>query len=140
MTSESRINDELDCQRLCIDFAQHVDARRFESVLELFTEDGVFVRRGTPIVGRAALLQFLQRRPADEVIRHLCTNSRIHFASADEATGICYVVFYKGKRPADGAYPIAPSAPGVAEYHDTYVRTRSGWRIRERRAQPIFGE
>jgi hypothetical protein len=140
VTSEPRIEDELECQRLSIDFAQRIDAHEFDRVLELFTEDGVFIRRGTAHSGRPAIRQYLQSRPADEVIRHLCTNSRIRFVSPTEATGLCYVVFYKGTQPPDGTFPIPPSPPGVAEYHDSYVKTGAGWRIRERRAQVIFGQ
>jgi ketosteroid isomerase-like protein len=75
MTSETRVADELECQRLSLDFAQHIDAHEFDRVLELFTEDGVFIRRGTAFSGRPAIRQYLQSRTGDEVIRHLCTNS-----------------------------------------------------------------
>ena len=135
---ESKLHDEADCTRLCIDFAYHLDARRYAGVLDLFTADGKFDRLGTVFGGRDEISRFLEGRPADVVTRHLCTNIRISVQSADEATGVCYVLFFSGKAGADARLPIPPSPPGVVEYHDIFSRTAAGWRIRERRIAPVF--
>lgn len=117
-----------------------VDQRQYERVAELFTEDGRFNRLGTAYTGRDAIRQLFESRPADVVIRHLCTNIRITLHSANEASGQCYAVFFKGTAAIDGELPVAASAPVVSEYHDVYLRTEQGWRIQERRAKPIFAE
>ncbi|MES2536410.1 MAG: nuclear transport factor 2 family protein [Pseudomonadota bacterium] len=55
--------DELACSRLCVAFANHLDARRYERVLDLFTDDAVLVRMGNVVVGHAAIRAFLEARP-----------------------------------------------------------------------------
>jgi hypothetical protein len=138
MRPERQLQDEADCTRLCIDFAHYVDTRNYQPALDLFTEDGRFDRLGTVFSGRDDIRRFLEARPADVVTRHLCTTIRIDVQSQDAATGVCYVLFFNGKAAADGKLPIAPSAPGVVEYHDTFARTAAGWRFSERRVRLVF--
>ncbi|WP_286370690.1 nuclear transport factor 2 family protein [Variovorax saccharolyticus] len=128
----SRIEDEAACARLCVDFANHLDARRYDAVLALFTEDGTLDRMGTVFAGRAALEVFLAERPADVTTRHLCTNISVHFDAEGDATGFCYVLFFHG-RTQEAGMPTALGPPSVVEYHDRFRRTASGWRIQERR-------
>ena len=45
-TPHERLFDEAACARLCVDFAKHIDARRYEQLLELFTPDGMLDRMG----------------------------------------------------------------------------------------------
>ena len=125
--------DEAACARLCVDFANHIDARRYSAWLDLFTEDGVLDRMGHPVVGRAALAAFLEARPATVETRHLCTNIRVDLASAGEATGFCYALFFQGAAGEAGRPATLSDAPSVVEYHDRYRRTPQGWRIQERR-------
>ncbi|WP_213958764.1 MULTISPECIES: nuclear transport factor 2 family protein [unclassified Variovorax] len=128
----TRTEDEAACARLCVDFANHLDARRYAEVLDLFTPNGTLDRMGTVFTGRTAIESFLNGRPTGMVTRHLCTNIRVLFESADEATGQCYVLFFQGSAEPDGA-SLAKGPPSVVEYHDRFRRTASGWRIQERR-------
>lgn len=125
--------DEAACARLCVDFANHIDARRYAAWLELFTEDGVLDRMGTRVTGRAELARFLEARSATVETRHLCTNVRVEIASGDEATGFCCALFFQGTPGEPGQPATLTGAPSVVEYHDRYRRTPQGWRIQERR-------
>lgn len=125
--------DEAACTQLCVDFANHIDARRYDAWLDLFTDDGILDRMGTVVSGREELSRFLQARPATVETRHLCTNIRVQLASADEASGFCYVLFFQGPSGGPGEPVIASGPPAVVEYHDRYRRTPQGWRIQERR-------
>lgn len=132
--------DEQACLRLCAAFVQHLDARRYAQVLDLFTEDGVLDRLGTVYAGRTALAEFLVARPASLRTRHLSTSIVIDQLAADEARGCSYVLFFQGtEEAADGdAPPRLAGPPTVVEYHDRFVRTPQGWRIRERRIRLSF--
>lgn len=127
--------DEAACTRLCIDFANHIDARRYGAWLDLFTEDGVLDRMGTRMCGHAELKRFLDARPATVATCHLCTNIRVERASHDDATGFCYVLFFSGVAGEPGAPATAAGAPSVVIYRDRYRRTAAGWRIAERRIE-----
>jgi hypothetical protein len=125
----SRAEDEAACTALCTAFAHHIDARRYEPLLHLFTEDGVLDRMGTVCRGHGEISRFLDARPTDVQTRHLCTSIRVDFDGKDQATGSCYVLFFQGR--GDGV-PVAAGPPSVVEYHDRFERTPGGWRIRER--------
>ena len=132
-TATQRALDEAACTRLCVDFANHIDARRYAAWLDLFTHDGALDRMGTRVSGRAQLARFLEARPATIETRHLCTNIRVDIASEDEATGFCYALFFQGTPGEPGQPATLTGAPSVVEYHDRYRRTPQGWRIQERR-------
>lgn len=133
--SLSRLADEAACARLCVDFANHIDARRYDAWLDLFTDDGILDRMGTAVAGRDALARFLEARPTAVETRHLCTNIQVDVTSADEAKGFCYVLFFQGAPGGVGEPATVSGAPAVVEYHDRYRRTPDGWRIQERRIQ-----
>ncbi|MES2977977.1 MAG: nuclear transport factor 2 family protein [Pseudomonadota bacterium] len=124
--------DEAACTRLCIAFANHIDARRYGGVLDLFTPDAVLDRMGTVARGRGAISKFLEARPVALETRHLCTNIEITLVAPDAAVGTCYVLFFQGSS-TDGGSAQAIGPPGVVEYHDRFERTAEGWRISERR-------
>lgn len=124
------MGDEAACAKLCIAFANHIDARRYEPLLDLFTEDGTLDRLGTVHSGRGEIARFLAERPRDVHTRHLCTNISVHFEGDGEATGFCCVLFFQAR--GEGV-PVIASAPSIVEYHDRFTRTPAGWRIRKRR-------
>ena len=64
MTVALRLEDEAACARLCVAFANHLDARDYPRVLDLFTEDGSLDRMGTLLTGRREIAGFLDARPS----------------------------------------------------------------------------
>ena len=132
-SAAARLLDEAECTRLCVDFANHIDARRYGPLLALFTDDGTLDRMGTAVTGRAEISRFLDARDPAVTTRHLCTNIRIDFTSADTAVGACYVLFFQGTGAVPGEAATQTGLPAVVEYQDKYQRTPSGWRIQERR-------
>ncbi|QSI33254.1 hypothetical protein GNX71_28270 [Variovorax sp. RKNM96] len=133
--SAHRIEDEAACARLCVDFAHHLDARRYEQVLALFTEDATLDRMGAVSQGRAEIARFLASRPTQITTRHVCTNISVSVedATEGEATGACYVLFFQGSGGSADAAAQLSGPPSVVEYHDTFSRTAEGWKIQTRR-------
>lgn len=131
----SRLEDEAACARLCIDFANHLDARRYEQVLDLFTDDAALDRMGSVSQGRAEIARFLAGRPVQVVTRHVCSNIRVSFEDEPEgeAGGVCYVLFFQGAEDAGGGPAHLAGPPSVVEYHDRFRRTAGGWKIHSRR-------
>lgn len=128
------LEDEAACARLCIDFANHLDARRYDQVLAVFTEDATLDRMGTVSEGRAEIARFLASRPTTVTTRHVCTNIRVNFDETDAlATGSCYVLFFQGSEHAEGGAAQLSGPPSVVEYHDSFRRTPEGWKIHARR-------
>jgi ketosteroid isomerase-like protein len=131
MTVALQLEDEAACARLCVAFANHLDARDYPRVLDLFTEDGSLDRMGILLTGQREIAAFLDARPSAVVTRHLCTNISVSRESDDEATGLCYVLFFQGR--ADGDSAVMSGPPSVVEYHDRFRRTAAGWKIQARR-------
>lgn len=125
------------CTRLCNDFAYFVDTRDYQKLAALFVEDGSFERRGEVLQGRTAILDAMQARPENVITRHVCTNIRIDLQDDGSARGTCTLLLFHAVASASPAAPAAPAIT-VAEYHDVYVQTPAGWRIRSRVAQMVF--
>ncbi|WP_399684929.1 nuclear transport factor 2 family protein [Xenophilus sp.] len=124
------------CIRLCVDFANHIDARRYPELLDLFTPGGTLDRMGMVFQGRKQIARFLASRPDAIVTRHLCTNFRIAVEGDADARGVCYALFFQAA--ASSGVPTMTGLPAIVEYHDRFKRTPDGWRIDERRILPAM--
>jgi hypothetical protein len=128
------------CERLAIAFAHAVDHREVDKVVDLFTEDGVFERKGETLSGRAAIRAAQDARPSAVVTRHVCSPSLIDVISERAARGVVYFLLYRHER-LDGAPPgpVPLQQPQIlGEYHDEYERTDQGWKIARRTAKAVF--
>ena len=105
------------------------DAGRFDTMLELFTEDAVLVVPDGTHQGRENIRVFFEsvatgngRRPGVRLIRHFTATHQIDVLEPHAARGRCY-------------YQVLTDA-GLdhwGRYVDRYRRTDAGWRFQERR-------
>lgn len=121
-------------------YTRWVDLNRVDRQVEIFTEDGRITFRGDDnwTVGRANIEALITPLVAAyAATHHYISNININFDGADEAHSECYL--HAWHRPADGSADFTL----FAQYHDDWVRTDDGWRIRQRRlktAGTIGGE
>lgn len=131
-----------ECQKLAIDFARHVDQRNVDGVVDLFTEDAVFERRGEVLEGRAAIRAAQLRRPATLITRHLCTNIAVDLLDEKRARGCVSFALFRHDHAVAGTDAAQPAPLGgpetLGEYFDEYRRTPDGWRIARRVAKAAF--
>jgi hypothetical protein len=110
---------------LLAEFASATDARAWETIAALLTDDAVAYSAHGP----AAVV----RRMQDHLggvgpTQHLLGNHRVR-VDGDEARTLTY-----GRVHHVGAGPMAGSFyECLGEYDDRWVRTRAGWRISRRR-------
>ena len=128
---------EAACTRLCLDFANGIDARDHERCANVFASDAVFDHITGRIEGRDGVMRMLQSRPADMVIRHMCTNIDITPTGPTKATGRCYAAVFRSTAD-DRKLPLAPVVPLMVEYHDEYALVEGRWAIRYRKTVPVF--
>ena len=132
----TKLLDERACERLVIDYTHFVDFGEAARIADLFTDDGVWEADGVRMDGRDAIRagfgarQGVTRRTS----RHVCTNLAVTLTGPDEATGLSYLVNYRHDSKTGTAELPAPVGHPkfVGEYHDRFVRTPDGWRIRRR--------
>jgi hypothetical protein len=133
--------DEILMRQACADlitrYAYLNDERRFEELVDLFTDDGVLYRPSAPdqaIAGRSALLAAFGKRPADAMTFHVTSDVLIELAGADRAHGRSRILLLTGTRPQDGSAPAGDAkAPIPGVFRDTFRRTDQGWKFAERR-------
>ncbi|GAA2848730.1 hypothetical protein GCM10010472_02060 [Pseudonocardia halophobica] len=117
---------------LVLSYSYRVDGGE-GNIADLFTDDGVWDSSDNdhPVLrGRAELESFFgdaeSRRARGNRITHLVLSPLILELDDDEARAVCS---YTGQVLFGGNDYIVQEA---GRYHDRYVRTPQGWRIRER--------
>ncbi len=131
------IADRLAIEALVTEHAWLIDHGEAHRLPELYTEDARVLGIGPDKNGRAAIAVWAQERAAmtDRRSRHVQTNVRLVFRSADEVEGTVVLSLYRH----DGAGAGPAQALMVAEYEDRYRRGTDGWRFSERRLTVLFG-
>jgi hypothetical protein len=138
MTSDSHVECERQCLRLCQDFAWLIDGNQYEAFIELFTNDGTFEREGSVCTGHVAIRQFLVARLTHRVTRHLCSNVRITMTTAITAVGSCTAMMFHATAEAGAQSPFPASAPMIVDYQDAFELTATGWKFKHRKVQMVF--
>lgn len=119
------------CHRLLVEYCLRVDARDFQGVADLFTDDAQMIWPDAEYRGRAAILGFFQAIP-EEWQFHLNANARVEVTGSASATAVsCALVFRNGERNARG-HPKLRAPYVVAEYRDQLVSVAGVWRIASR--------
>lgn len=139
MTEDQEAAIERACARLAIAFTNHVDNRRADAAAEVFAVDGEFERRGETLAGREVIRATLKARPATMLSRHMCANLAIDVIDENNARGVVSFTVYLHNF-AEGQQGPAPlrDPEAIGEYHDLYVRTDEGWRIKRRNTTVAF--
>jgi hypothetical protein len=138
MTTNDQMAAAIACEKLSVAFANHIDARRYDELIALFADDGVFERGGKPVKGHAAIRAEMDRRPLDMVTMHVCTNILIDVTGPDRATGVTYyLAIVHNKATGPGPHPLS-GIETAGMFQDVFTRTPAGWRIAERKAVGVF--
>jgi SnoaL-like domain len=119
-------------------FAFYLDNGVFESMIELFTPEGLFDRAGIVHRGHDEMREGMAERPK-VTTRHLLTNFHLTSLDDDAAEAVVCAMVYHGPVAENGEAVVYATDNGrVIEFHDRYVKTVDGWRIASRIARPIF--
>lgn len=144
MTEQEELQIEWACSRLISNYANLVDAGRWEEVAALYEADGIMARPSAadqPIAGRAAILAAFLERPG-RYSRHFCSNIIVEVESPRSARAQSRILLFTAEQgsAAEGAaeLPRLSGAPLVGEYDDRLVRGEAGWRFAERRGRLSF--
>ncbi len=127
---------EAQLQRLCMEFANALDAHDHTRTLATLAPEAVMATPAGEARGLAQIEKTLRARPTAMVTRHICTNFQLLSHTGERATGVCYVTCFK--RSSQTPPPLRTPLPLVAEYHDDYIRTDAGWRVLARRIVLVF--
>lgn len=130
-----RMLDERACERLITDYTHLVDFGNAPDIADLFVEDSRWYTDDMSMDGQVGIREgFTHRqRVTRRQSRHVCTNMAVTVAG-DTAIGLSYLVNYRHDSETGVAETPAPAGlpKYVGQYHDTFVRTGEGWRIKDR--------
>ncbi|MET0981215.1 MAG: nuclear transport factor 2 family protein [Telluria sp.] len=125
------------CADLIAQYAYLNDERRFDELVDLFTDDALLYRPSAPeqaIAGRAAILEAFRKRPVDTMTFHVTSDVLIEVESAESARGRSRILLLSGTRPENASgRPADVTAPVPGVFRDRFRLTQHGWKFSERR-------
>lgn len=113
------------CHNQVMAFFRDLDENRYDDLVQRLTPDGVWLRQGKTLTGRAATRDALSRRSTTQRIHHLICNLVADAWNADGCAMRAYmlVVRHDSGAPLVGPAPLA----GVENIRTTHIAlTRSG--------------
>jgi ketosteroid isomerase-like protein len=130
MEDFQRLLIESKCVRLMTEFSWRVDAKDYDGVLKLFTQDCIFGRTDLQYNGHIGLRKALDARSADRVTRHALSNIVIDVLDPDNARGKAYCVAFghRGALSASGEAPLN-GPDSIIVYTTEFARQPHGWLI-----------
>ena len=85
---------ERDCERLLLRFYDAFDRGDYAGMAAMFAPDGAWHRAGK-VLARDQIVPELQRRPAEQRVRHVLTNILVDVQDGDHANLRCYLTAYR---------------------------------------------
>ncbi len=126
------------CGRLALDYGwyrDHPEGMK-DAYADLFTEDAELSFGGRTFNGRKAIADNMTENRDRVTSVHLMTNIRVTPTSDTTAIGESYAMIFF--TPASPGPHLVEGYSVVAEYHDEYRLTESGWKIAKRTLVPRF--
>ena len=138
---------------LLADWAWHLDHREYDDLVELFTEDALFISGTAEMRGRTAIKNRYLERPVVRTTRHMYSGLRItgieggtdRGPGAEIAPGITRPARVRARSTwvnyaVNGADPVDDVGVYlVADFDDVLIWCADcRWRISERRIIPVF--
>ena len=133
----NREEAERACARLASAVYTLMDLGRYDETAALFAEDGTWVRGGNPTVGRAAIRAALDKRPPDQISRHIVSNVTITVTDDNSAEGAAYFMPLRGAKK-DGGAAAMPVFDQVGDLVFKFRRDGNGWLISFLKPSPVF--
>ena len=129
---------EWDCTQLVLKFYRYLDEKRYEDLVEIFDEDGVWVRLGTELAGKAQIREAMRERD-DWLTAHLVTNVCIDLIDADHAETTQYITLsrHEGWSPSMGPAEVVLPL-GILRHRDQLVRVNDVWKFKRKTSKAIM--
>ncbi len=113
-------------------FYYYLDEWRYNDLVALMREDGVWHRQGKILKGRAQVLAALNERPRTQIIRHVITNAFLEEADETSATLRAYLTAYRFDDGTPHKPPVTIPGPfRLLLVRKRFVREANAWKIAE---------
>ena len=123
------------CRELSLRFGRLQDERRYDDLPGLMTEDGTYTRLDEELT-ISDFIEWVGTMPPNKT-RHFVTDIDFSEVLEVSATGVSYYTLYLYGGEEDTPYPLEGPFV-VGEYHEKFIKTEKGWKIKSREARIIF--
>lgn len=123
------------CRELSLRFGRLQDERRYDDLPGLMTEDGTYTRLDEELT-ISDFIEWVGTMPPNKT-RHFVTDIDFSEVLGVSATGVSYYTLYLYGGEEDTPYPLEGPFV-VGEYHEKFIKTEKGWKIKSREARIIF--
>lgn len=129
---------EWDCAQHILKFYRCLDEKRYEDLVELFAEDGAWVRLNTELAGKDKIREAMRERD-DWLTAHVVTNVCVDIIDENHANTTQYITLYRhegwdeSKGPAPVVLPL-----GVLRHRDQLVRIDGQWKFKRKTSRAIM--
>jgi hypothetical protein len=126
-------------ERIIYLFFRYLDDQNYEKLTALFSPSGIWHRAGKALRGPKGVKDAMAQRPAGFTTRHLITNVVIDTAGRNETIASYYmtVFVHEGTERPKGPVPLQLPRH-VSVFKQKFVRSKSGWLIKELSGVPTF--
>ena len=123
------------CQSISLQFGRLQDERCHDDLAGLMTADASYIRLGEELT-LDAFIAWVKTTPPNKT-RHFVTPTAFSVVEKNFAKGITYYTLYLYNGDENMPYPLEGPFV-VGEYHEEFVCTNIGWKIKRREARIIF--
>ena len=123
------------CESVSLRFGRLQDEWRHDELAELMTVDAIYVRLGEELKADE-FVGWVKTTPPNKT-RHFVTSTAFSVIEETHAKGVTYYTLYLYGGDEDTPYPLEGPFV-VGEYHEEFVATDHGWKIKRREARIIF--
>ena len=123
------------CESVSLQFGRLQDERRHDELAELMAVDAIYVRLGEELKADD-FVAWVKTTPPNKT-RHFVTSTAFSVIEETHAKGVTYYTLYLYDGDEDTPYPLEGPFV-VGEYHEEFVPTDHGWKIKRREARIIF--
>ena len=126
-----------ECRQLFVRYVNATDRKDFAAAFAMFAPDAVVIRREAEYTTSDAIWTLLNRRPADETIRHIVTNMEVTVdPSGRKASGKAYFTAYLTRHQGLRAPLAGPDF--VGDYIAEFVEIDGRWYFSRHEAASLF--
>ncbi len=120
-------------------FYWYLDEFRYQDMIDMMREDGVWHRQGKVLRGREQVLEALNQRPATQRIRHVLTNPFIVDRRDNSVRMSAYMIAFKADEGVRQPAPQTIEGPSRMLLLDIVFEYSGGrWWIVEQKGVPEF--
>jgi hypothetical protein len=130
---------EWKCQQIVARLFHYLDERSYDRLVNLFEENGVWLRQGKELKGRAEIMAALCARSSTYIIRHVLSNFLITSSQDEQPSAVAYMTAFGND---SGQVPIKPveirSPLGIFVVKCEFIQDGENYRFTRLELHPEF--